>query len=239
MTWPGDLATLNRMGRPHRPALGGYVYHVLNRANARLSIFESPEDFAAFERILEEAVERFRMRLLAYAVLSNHWHLVLWPRKDRELSRFVGWLTLTHTQRWHAHRHSVGAGHLYQGRFKSFIVQSDEHLYTVCRYVERNPLRAGMVRSAEDWRWTSLHRLAFGKPDERLLLAPWPVSRPRQWRAYVNGVESEAELAAVRHSIQRGVPFGDLNWTNRMINKLGLESTIRPRGRPRKNKNGS
>jgi putative transposase len=74
------------MGRPHRPALGGAVYHVLNRANARLPIFESPADFDAFERVLEEAVDRYRTRLLAYAILLNHWHLVVWPRKDGELS---------------------------------------------------------------------------------------------------------------------------------------------------------
>ena len=227
------------MGRPHRPALGGYVYHVLNRANARLPICEEPEDFAAFERVLEEAVERYRMRLLSYAVMSNHWHLVVWPRKDGELSRFVGWLTLTHTQRWHAHRHSVGEGHVYQGRFKSFLVQSDEHLYTVCRYVERNPLRAGLVRKAENWRWTSLRRYLLGTPEERALLSDWPEPRPRNWRAYVNGVEREAELEALRKSVARGVPFGESSWQARIIGKLDLESTIRPRGRPRKPTNGS
>src|SRR4051812_42338613 len=99
------------MGRPKRAAAGGLVYHVLNRANARLKIFTSDEDFAAWERVLAEAVDRFSMRLLAYVAMPNHWHLVVWPRRDGDLSRFVGWLTLTHTQRWHAHRRSIGAGH--------------------------------------------------------------------------------------------------------------------------------
>ena len=162
--------------------------------------------------MLEEAVERYQMRLLSCAVIParRDWHLVVWPRKDGELSRFVGWLALTHTQRWHAHRHSVGEGHLYQGRFKSFLVQSDERLYTVCRYVERNPLRAGLVRKAENWRWSSLRRYLFGNSEERALLADWPEPRPRNWRAYVNGVETEAELAALRRSIARGGPFGGL-----------------------------
>ena len=110
-----------------------------------MTIFEKPEDYDAFERVLEEAVERTEMRLLAYCVMPNHWHLVVWPREDGELSRFTGWLTLTHTQRWHAHRHTTGSGHLYQGRFKSFPVQDDEHFLTVCRYVERNALRANLV----------------------------------------------------------------------------------------------
>ncbi|MEO8497102.1 MAG: transposase, partial [Planctomycetota bacterium] len=121
---------------------GGLVYHVLNRANAKMPIFEKQGDSEAFEQVLEQAVERFEMRLLAYCLLNNHWHLVVWPREDGELSRLVGWLTLTHTQRWHAHRHSTGSGHVYQGRFKSFPVQDDEHFLTVCRYVERNAQRA-------------------------------------------------------------------------------------------------
>ena len=151
----------------------------------------------------------------------------------------AGQTALTHTQRWHADRQSVGTGHLYQGRFKSFVVQSDEHLYPVCRYVERNPLRAGLVRKAENWRWTSLWRFVEGNADERAILADWPVPRPRRWRAFVNGVETEAELAAVRRSVMRGVPFGAEAWTRRTISKLGLETTIRPRGRPRKHGNGS
>lgn len=130
-------------------APGGLVYHVLNRANGRLPIFEKNEDYEAFERVLAQAVQRVDIRLLAYCVMPNHWHLVLWPRVDGDLSRFVGWLTLTHTQRWHAHRHTTGSGHLYQGRFKSFPVQTDEHFLAVCRYVERNPLRAGLVSRAE------------------------------------------------------------------------------------------
>src|SRR4051812_11338785 len=97
------------MGRPLRAAAGGYVYHVLNRANARMTIFKKDADYDAFEVVLAEAVERTGTRLLAYCVMPNHWHLVVWPRKDGELSQFVGWLTLTHTQRWHAHRHSTGS----------------------------------------------------------------------------------------------------------------------------------
>ena len=137
------------MGRPKRATPGGLIYHVLNRANARLPIFESDGDFAAFERVLTEAVERTQTRLLSYCLMHNHWHLVVWPQKDGELSRFMGWLTLTHTQRWHANRHTAGSGHLYQGRFKSFPVQDDPHFLTVCRYVERNPLRANLVKSAD------------------------------------------------------------------------------------------
>src|SRR5271157_3005983 len=114
-----SVDSLCHMGRPKRADDGGLIYHVLNRANARMTIFEKDEDYEAFERILEEAVDRTRTRLLTYCVMPNHWHLIVWPRQDGELSRFVGWLTLTHTQRWHAHRHTRGSGHVYQGRFNT------------------------------------------------------------------------------------------------------------------------
>ena len=226
------------MGRPRRATEGGLVYHVLNRANARMTVFEKDGDYEAFERVLEEAVARYGTRLLAYTLMPNHWHLVVWPEEDGELSQFVGWLTLTHTQRWHAHRHSTGSGHVYQGRFKSFPVQQDEHFYGVCRYVERNALRAKLVRRAEDWRWCSLWRWLSGSARQRSLLASWPLARRPGWVEHVNTPQTEAELAALRRSAWRGCPYGDEPWSERMIRRLGLESTVRPQGRPKK-KNGS
>ena len=227
------------MGRPKRAADGGLIYHVLNRANARMTIFEKEADYEAFETVLDEAVARTETRLLAYCLLPNHWHLVVWPEEDGELSRFTGWLTLTHTQRWHAHRRSMGSGHVYQGRFKSFPVQDDDHYYTVCRYVERNALRANLVPRAEDWRWNSLHRWSCGTAKEKSLLAAWPLPRRPGWCEYVNASQTEAELAALRRCVTRGCPFGDDSWSDRMVRRLGLQSTLRPRGRPKRPKNGS
>src|SRR5688572_18565976 len=129
---------------PRRPRLaaGGLAYHVLNRRVGRLSLFEEPADYTAFEKILQEAVARTRIRVAAYCLMPNHWHLLLWPRQDGELSGVLRWITVTHAQRWHAYRQTGGTGPVYQGRFKSFPVQTDEHFLAVARYVERNALRA-------------------------------------------------------------------------------------------------
>jgi putative transposase len=222
------------MPRPRRAAEGGLIYHALNRASARLAIFDSDDDYAAFERVLLQAVSRFDMRLLAYCLMPNHFHLLVWPRDDGDLSTFMRWLTMTHTQRWHAYHQTTGTGHLYQGRFKSFPVQSDEHFLTVCRYVERNALRANLVERAQDWRWGSLGSRRDRDATERPALAPWPIERPRDWTARVNRPFGPKDEAAVLRSIQRGQPFGSEMWQSEVAARLGLESVFRPRGRPRK-----
>ncbi|MEZ6040125.1 MAG: transposase [Planctomycetaceae bacterium] len=132
---------------PRRPRIcpSGVCFHVLNRAVARLTLFEKPEDYEAFERVLEEAVTRVPLPIFSYLIMPDHWHFVVRPTTDSELSEFLQWLTHTHTMRWHAHRHTEGTGHLYQGRFKTFPVQDDDHPLTVIRYVERNALRANLV----------------------------------------------------------------------------------------------
>lgn len=221
---------------PRRPriASGGLVYHVLNRRVGRLPLFETDRDYVAFERVLEQAVVRSGIRLTAYCVMPNHWHLLLWPRGDAELSETLRWLTVTHTQRWHAAHRTAGTGPLYQGRFKSFPVQSDAHFLAVARYVERNARRANLVRQAENWRWSSLWRHYRGNAQARALLSTWPVDRPPHWLSHVNRAESPSELEALRHGVRRGRPYGSTRWQTQIAQRLSLESTLRPRGRPRK-----
>ena len=188
--------------RPRRAAEGGLIYRALNWANARLAIFQTDEDYAAFQRVLAEAVVRHHTRQLAYWLVPNHFHVLLWPREEGDFSRFMSWLTMTHTQRWHAHHRTAGTGHLDQGRFKSFPVQSDEHFLTVCRDVERNALRANLVGRAEDWRWGSLGAPRTKDDADRPTLTAWPIDRPRDWTDRVNRPFGLKEEEAVRRSIQ-------------------------------------
>lgn len=225
------------MGRPPRIDLGNIIYHVINRANNRSQIFKSEDDYQLFESILAEARIMYDMRILAYVVMPNHWHLVLYPKNDGDVSRFMQWVTLTHTQQHHARHRQIGHGHLYQGRYKSFPVERSEYLLQLLRYVERNPLRAKLVIQAEEWRWGSLCRRLCTNSKSKNLLSPWPIETPSDYIDWVNAREGDEEndiLEIVRHSINRGKPLGSKVWTEDIIEKFNLQTTIRPRGRPKK-----
>jgi putative transposase len=211
------------------------IFHVLNRGNARDLIFLEDDDYALFEKVMAQTMEHVAMRVLGYCLLPNHWHLVLWPIHDGDLGRFMQRLSTTHVRRWHLSRQTVGGGHLYQGIYKSFPIQADEHLLTVLRYVERNPVRPTLVSRAEQWRWNSLwRRLHPDQNEDKPALCSWPFPRPADWVARVNRALGKKDLDALRVSVVRGRPFGDLDWQKDVALRLGLESTFRPRGRPRK-----
>ncbi|HBG26155.1 MAG: hypothetical protein A2Y10_13415 [Planctomycetes bacterium GWF2_41_51] len=223
------------MARPLRITPAGYAYHVFNRANARVPIFVDEKDYVCFEKLLKEAVEWFDMRVCTYCIMPNHWHLVLWPKEDDSLSKFVGWLTMTHTKRWHADHKTNGYGHVYQGRFKSFPVQDDSHFLTLCRYIERNPVNSGLVENAQSWRWSGMwHRCNSGKSNV-LSCSDWPVGIPDDWPSLVNQRLSEKEVLEIRRCFDRSKPFGEVTWTQKTASSLGIESAIRPTGRPKKN----
>ena len=134
----------------------------------------------------------------------------------------------------HTHYHTLGSGHVYQGRFKSFQVQENEHFYHVVRYVERNALRANLVQHAEDWRWSSLWRRQHPDAKPIIPLADWPLPLPPDWLEIVNRPQTEAELEAVRRSVNRDAPYGNPAWQRATAARYNLEYTFRPRGRPRK-----
>ena len=224
------------MPRVPRLAPGGKIYHVLNRGNGRCRLFLKEPDYAAFETLLFDVADAVPVRILAWCLMPNHWHLVLRPREDGQLSNFMLRLTTAHVRRNFAHYHATSGGHLYQGRFKSFPVQDDHHFLTLCRYVEANPLRAKLTDRAADWRWSSLyparHRKAPYHPE------PWPVPRPRNWEKIVEAAQSKDETEQLKTSLRRGRPFGSDAWVTRTFKEMGLQFTLRDRGRPRKENHG-
>ena len=169
----------------------------------------------------------------AKASREQYNHFVLWPELDDQLSAFMHQLMTTHVRRWHAH-HCEGEGHVYQGRFKSFPVESDEHLDTLCRYVERNAVRAGLVERAEDWVWSSVWARLHPDDSRGLPLDDWPLPRPVDWLDRVNQALTGAEIEALRRCAERGSPYGRGPWVEQTARHLGLEATLRTRGRPPK-----
>jgi putative transposase len=193
-------------------------------------VFHKADDYQAFVAMMAEASVRTPMRILAYCRMLNRFHLALWPHADGDLSRWMHWLLTTHVRRYL--RHYQSSGHIWQGRFKAFPIQEDEHLLTVLRYIERNPLRAGLVERAEAWPWSSLCWLAL-PAQAPVGLEPGTVLRGRDWVEGVNPAMTEAEVERVRLCMCRDRPFGSDAWTTATGRRLGLESSLRLRGRPR------
>lgn len=218
------------MPRVKRGLSDGLIYHVLNRGNGKEKIFHKEEDFWAFIELIKEAKKRYQLDIFAYCLMPNHFHLVVRPWQANYLSKWMQWLMTSHVRRYH--RHYKTTGHIWQGRFKSFIIQKDEHLLTVLRYVERNPVRARLVFSARDWHWSS-HRERISKELEKVI-DNIPISLPYEWNKYVDEPLTEIELEKLRQSVIRQSPFGSVEWQKKISKKLGLEHTLKPRGRPRK-----
>jgi putative transposase len=214
----------------------------MNRANGIAKLFDSAVCYRDFLRLVAECASMDQMRVLAYCVMPNHWHFLLWPHEDKQLFRFVHRLTLRHTQRVHSRQGTAGRGHVYQARYKSVAVQSDGHLLTACRYVERNPLRAGLVRDATLWPWSSaatrVRELApmGSRVDESSLvtLEPMPIALPEDWSRYLSSDDGDAETDRIREQIKSGVPYGTGEWTKTMAVRLGVPLTRNRGGRPRK-----
>jgi putative transposase len=198
------------MPRPPRIDLGNYVYHILNRANGRARIFHNDKDYQDFEYLLNEIRETHGMRILAYAIMPNHWHLLLYPQHDGDLRKALQWLGTSHVRRHHTRKGTIGGGHLYQGRYKAFLIQEDRHLLSVLKYIERNPVRAKLVPKPELWRWGSAHRRLKGTPKEKKFLAQSPVPLPHDYKHWINTPEPAEDLKAIRHSVNKEVSYGQV-----------------------------
>jgi len=217
------------MPRIARGLVDNFVYHVLNRGNNKQKIFRKEQDYKAFVNLMMEAKRYYPIKILAYCLMPNHFHMILMPVQAEHLSKWMQWLMTSHVRRYH--RHYETSGHIWQGRFKSFIIQTDEHLITAMRYVDANPVRSGLVNSADNWAWSS-HREILGK-SVRNLVDSAPIDLPEDWGKYVNDSMDKAEIERIRQSIRRQSPYGSLIWQSTICKNLGLEHTIKPIGRPK------
>jgi putative transposase len=231
------------MPRPPRPVADGLIYHVINRGNNRQPVFLGEGDYLAFLKAIGDLKHRTPFDVYGYCLMGNHIHLLLRPQQD-SISRIVQSLLISHTHRYHRFHHT--GGHVWQGRFKSPVIQDDDHLLTVLRYIEANPLRAKLSENAGEYRWSSFACHGNGHADELLtpvsaydLLGTSALVRQRRWSAYVHRTPDESELAAIRRSNATGLPYGEQSWTDRLCKTLNVDLITRPRGRPRKKETAS
>jgi putative transposase len=216
------------MPRTARAIVKDVCYHIINRGNQKARVFHEHADYEQFLALMARAQQRLHMPLIAACLMPNHFHLVVRPCDADDLAKWMHWVFSTHV-RWYHEKYET-TGRIWQGRFKAFAAQQDQHLLTVMRYVERNALRSNLVERAEDWEWSSLAWRRAARPP--LALTVSPVALPSYWRHYVNEPQTAVELAEVRACVNRQRPFGEKEWVTRQVNELGLESSVTPTGRP-------
>ena len=227
------------MGRLPRAVDEGLIYHALNRGNSRADVFVEDSDHVAFLEALGQTQARYPFKLFGYCLMTNHFHLLLQPGLGQSISRILQSLTVTHT--WRYHKRYRSSGHVWQGRFKSPVIQDDEHLLMVLRYIEANPLRASIVADPGDYQWSSYQHHGLGRPGALLSSFPeWErlgrtdAERRRRWRAKVCAAQREGDLQTIRASLRSGRPLGTVAWTEHVAQRLQIDLTRRPRGRPPK-----
>jgi len=217
------------MPRIPRGESAGGIYHIINRGNMRMQVFNDAEDYEYFLDLLEIASKREKVEIHAYTLMPNHFHLLLIPTEPNSLSRLMQWVMTSHVRYYH--KKNKTSGHIWQGRYKSFIVEKESYYLTLIRYIEANAKRAKLVRNAKDWDYGSLmereHR------HRKLLSEPY-MTLDEGWAEYVNIPMKQGELHDIRNSVNRQAPLGSELWRKETATKYGILSTLNQRGRPRK-----
>ena len=209
------------------------MQHVLNRGDHRETLFHRRDDYIGFLEMTAEAAARIPMRILAYCIMRNHFHFLLWPFAGADLPWFMHMLMTLHINR-HVRRHPPASpGHIYQDRYKNGLVETGRSIMSVARYVEANALAAGIVKRAADYPWSSASPLA-SHPD-RPILSEWPIPKSADWLTLLNLRTPAQELARIQRSVSRGAPYGSPAWVDHVVKQYDLEHTIRRRGRPTRN----
>jgi putative transposase len=188
------------MSRSSRNLPTGSIVHVVNRGNDKRLLFERAMEFEEFLRLVAWAKGLCPVRIVAYCIMSNHWHFVFWVDVEWDVSAFLHRLTTTHAKRWRQKTGTVGLGHVYQGRFKASQIFSERYYFNCLRYVEQNALQAGLVRSAKDWRWSSL---AERRGHGRRILDPDPLGLPVGWVELVDQPLQQRDTDEIRSSLKR------------------------------------
>ena len=209
-------------------------HHVTQRGNRRTQVFFSDADYRTYLAWMHGDARRYGLEVLAYCLMSNHVHLVAVPTNRRSFELALRHLHMRYAQR--INRRHGWKGHLWQGRF--FASALDEsYFWCAVRYVERNPVKAGLVGRAEDYPWSSARAHCEGAWDPLLSMNPrWSqvLSRVSDWSSWLAAGDSAADVETLRTHTRRGLPCGSRNFIESLEDRAGRPLALRPRGRPRR-----
>ena len=225
------------MARLARLSVPGYPHHVIQRGNNRQPVFVDETDRSRYLELLRESARESGVAVHAYVLMGNHVHLLVTPAAGRALSDFMHRLGTRYVG-WFNHRHQR-SGTLWEGRFRSGLIDADAYLLACIRYIELNPVRAGLVASAADWRWSSA-RHPLGNSVDPLLtdhsifwtLGNTPFDREARYREFLNHAFPAEQTRAFTKACLRGRPLGP----PRFLASAGHPEHAPKRGRPRKQK---
>ena len=189
------------MSRDLRFLPPGSVVHCVNRGNDRRLLFERAPDYEDFLRMVAWAKGKCPVRILAYCIMSNHWHFLFWVLKEGDVSRFLHRLTSTHAISWRRRTKTVGDGHVYKDRFHDSKIFTDRYYYNALRYIEQNPLRANLVHASANWRWSSLQE-RLGN-ERGIIQEEGPAPLPFEWPRIVDEHLSADDIEEIRSSLHR------------------------------------
>jgi putative transposase len=221
------------MPRLSRTVFAGIPHHITQRGNRREDIFFTDEDREAYLTWLHEYCETFKVEILAYCLMTNHIHLVAVPARDDGLQRVLKPLHMRYAQR--INRARGWKGHLWQGRFFSSPLD-DAYLWAAVRYVERNPVRAGMAHHAEDYHWSSAAAHCGKRLDGLLNLeSGWSkqFSVMEDWSAWLSEGDEAEEIEMLRRNVDKGLPCGSEGFVKKLGKQAGRLLEYRPQGRPK------
>lgn len=220
------------MPRIARVIATGYPHHITQRGNNRATVFFDDEDRQTYLKLLAGYAEKYHLQIWAYCLMNNHIHLLAVPETETSLSRGIGLTNQVYTQ--YLNRKLNQSGRIWQNRFFSCVVENNQYLWAVARYIERNPLKVGLVEKAEVYRWSSAKAHITGASDTLLGATSW--LSPQDQSTYAEFVVTEDEDTdnAIRNATRTGRPFGSENFVDLLEFRLKQPLKAQRRGRPYK-----
>lgn len=221
------------MPRTARIVVPNLPYHITQRGNYRQDVFEDDEDRVSYLSWINDYSKKYKLSIVAYCLMDNHVHFIVIPRDDFSLAKVFSISHMRYSQ--YFNKKKKASGHLWQGRFYS-CVMDDDYLVTSLRYVERNPVRAGIVRKPWQWKWSSAGEHVGqrkGIIDIEKITTLIDTSH-EEWKGYIDLAENKEEVENIRKHTLLGRPLGTKDFIAKLGKRLGRVLSVLPRGRPKK-----